>query len=373
MSKEDQGEAENMYALIGLICCTLAFGYYLKVQMSDSGNNEVGQQKVDEKRVEAIKNGDISLRGAMMGLIDESMETSDRDDGLSASLLNDEESLLRKKLSQVLIKFYAQYDADKDNRLDVEELRLIMNDLKETFTSDELHETFNRFDVDGTGYIEFSEFVTLIMDYLIRTSKQEYRGRTRNPAIILYADDGDDEEGEDEEEIPEDLADLSPEEQQARIKQRAFTTMGLGTLLVTLFSDPMTDCLAEWGNRIGVSPFYIAFIVAPLASNSAELIAAYNYSLKKTSKSMTISLCALEGAAVMNNTFCLGTFYFVIWLNHLPWTFTAETISILAVQFAVGFSAMRRVQPYRNGVYVLMLYPLSLILVYVLENVYGIK
>ena len=74
----------------------------------------------------------------------------------------------------------------------------------------------------------------------------------------------------------------------------------------------MTDCLAEWGARIGVSPFYIAFVVAPLASNSAELIAAYNYALKKTCRSMTISLCALEGAAVMNNTFCLGTFYFVI-------------------------------------------------------------
>jgi hypothetical protein len=59
-------------------------------------------------------------------------------------------------------------------------------------------------------------------------------------------------------------------------------------------------------------------------------------------------------------------------LNALPWTFTAETIAIMGVQIVVGLSAMKRVQAYRNGIYVLALYPMSLILVYVLENVYGI-
>jgi Ca2+/Na+ antiporter len=374
ISAEKEGAMESYFALAGMVLCTAAFCYYLKLQMNND-DDEVVQQKTEEVRVAAIKSGDMTLRGVMKGIIDEVIDSGENGDTLTEALL-DQDSKTRKKLSSVLMRFYGQYDANRDQRLDFEELRCIMTDLREQHTADEMQELFIRFDADKTGYIEFGEFVNLMMDYLIRMTRKDRsdmlsdRPKSKT-AVVLYSED-DDEDGDDEEEIPEDLANLSPEEQQYRIKLRAFTTMGIGTALVTLFSDPMTDCLAEWGARIGVSPFYIAFVVAPLASNSAELIAAYNYALKKTCRSMTISLCALEGAAVMNNTFCLGTFYFVIWLNDLPWTFTAETVSILAVQFAVGIIALQRVQPYRNAVYVLTLYPLSLCLVYVLENVYGI-
>lgn len=65
----------------------------------------------------------------------------------------------------------------------------------------------------------------------------------------------------------------------------------------------------------GIPPFYISFVLAPLASNGTELLAAYQFALKKTSKSVTVSLSQLEGAAIMNNTFCLGIFLFLIYLQ----------------------------------------------------------
>jgi Ca2+/H+ antiporter len=102
------------------------------------------------------------------------------------------------------------------------------------------------------------------------------------------------------------MKDLSPEEQQKRIKFRSFSTMALGTFIVLFFSDPMVDILSELGTRTGIPSFYIAFVAAPLASNASELIAAYNYAQKKTVATITISLTTLEGAAIMNNTFVLG-------------------------------------------------------------------
>ena len=50
----------------------------------------------------------------------------------------------------------------------------------------------------------------------------------------------------------------------------------------------------------------MSFVLALLASNASELIAAYKYSLKKSSVSIGISLSTLCGAAIMNNTFGLG-------------------------------------------------------------------
>ena len=62
-------------------------------------------------------------------------------------------------------------------------------------------------------------------------------------------------------------------------------------------------------------PFYVAFVLAPLASNASELIASVNYASKKSKKTITVALAALEGAACMNNTFCLAIFMGLIFFQ----------------------------------------------------------
>ena len=56
------------------------------------------------------------------------------------------------------------------------------------------------------------------------------------------------------------------------------------------------------------------------------------YAAKKTRKTITVSLAALEGAACMNNTFCLAIFMALVFFKGLAWKFTAETITILVVE-----------------------------------------
>ena len=66
--------------------------------------------------------------------------------------------------------------------------------------------------------------------------------------------------------------------------------MIIGVLVVTLFSDPMVNVLNElsvmieavW--KVTIPPFYISFIVTPLASNASELISAIMFAKKKTQK-----------------------------------------------------------------------------------------
>merc|ERR1719498_1695480 len=116
-----------------------------------------------------------------------------------------------------------------------------------------------------SGFIEYSEFVTLMLDFLQRHLKEGKMDKEDKPSaprtLCLINEDDEDEEGDEEEDIPEDLQDLSPEQQQVRIRYRAFRLMIMGTVLVTGASDPMVDCLAEWGNRLGISPFYVAFVL----------------------------------------------------------------------------------------------------------------
>ena len=100
---------------------------------------------------------------------------------------------------------------------------------------------------------------------------------------------GGEDEDEDEEEVPDEFAEdkfKTVEEQQAAIKSSAIKQCAIGTLVVLIFSDPVTDVLTEFGARTGIDAFYVGFVVAPLITTGSELLASYTFALKKTQKSM---------------------------------------------------------------------------------------
>jgi len=185
-------------------------------------------------------------------------------------------------------------------------------------------------------------------------------------SAVMPADAGEEEEDE-EEEIPEDLATLSPSEQQRMIKMRAMSMMAVGLSLILVFSDPMIDVMSNTGERLGIPPFYISFVLAPLASNASELIASLNYAAKKTRKTITVSFASLEGAACMNNSFCLAIFMALVYFKGLAWKFSAETLAILLVEFAVaGLAMFSTIKVWHAGIS-LALFPLSIVFIAMLE------
>ena len=229
-----------------------------------------------------------------------------------------------------------------------------------------------KLDPDKSGYIETGEFLDAMIAYI--THKMEGGDDEGAPAAAADGGGDDDDDGDEEDaEVPEDLAEMGWEEQQSAIKKRSLKLMGAGLLLVLVFSDPMVDVMNNMGARVGVPPFYVAFILAPLASNASEFIASYNYAAKKTKKTITVALAALEGAACMNNTFCLAIFMGLIffqarqtYLSHervsassasrdnlpaisqnLAWKFTAETVAIVTIELIMAAFAVQRVTPSR--------------------------
>jgi len=142
---------------------------------------------------------------------------------------------------------------------------------------------------------------------------------------------------------------------------------GFGMMLILVFSDPMVGAMASVGLRLGVPGFYIAFVLAPLASNASELVASLLYAQKKSQKTITVSLSALEGAACMNNTFCLAIFMALIYFQGLVWKFSAETLAILLVEILVAGVALQPTQRLYHALFVFTLYPLSICFIAWLE------
>jgi hypothetical protein len=125
--------------------------------------------------------------------------------------------------------------------------------------------------------------------------------------------------------------------------------------------------MQEIAVRSGLSPFYVSFILAPLASNASEVIASQYYASKKTRKTITVSLVALEGAACMNNTFCLSIFMGLIFFRGLAWQYTAETIAIVTVEFFMAFLLRKNMLTVTEAGFIFLIFPLSIALVATLE------
>lgn len=367
---------ESLWSLGGLIICLGLFVMYLwyqfKVAHSEDQTNTFNELR---SRVvsDAIEMGEISLFGAMSEELEAGIKNRPSE---TSSLVNKDASVGR--LERVLRPFFSKYDRDRNGSLSTDELSLIFKDMGENLPVAVLNNRFKKFDKDGSGSIDFAEFVEGTYDLLSNSAEirslyaaKGVLNRTASMESSPSKDRKEDEEDEEEEEeMPEEFAALSPEEQQYRIKIRSAYMMGLGTFLVLLFSDPMVDVLNEIGVRLNINPFYVAFVLGPLASNASELIASFNYAAKKTPKSISISLATLEGAACMNNTFGLSIFMYLIYAQGLAWEYLAETFVILFVQICVGiFAIIKNTHTPLDALLILSLYPLSMIICAGLEHI----
>eukprot|EP00521_Asterionellopsis_glacialis_P010034 CAMPEP_0195289426 /NCGR_PEP_ID=MMETSP0707-20130614/5707_1 /TAXON_ID=33640 /ORGANISM="Asterionellopsis glacialis, Strain CCMP134" /LENGTH=568 /DNA_ID=CAMNT_0040349427 /DNA_START=70 /DNA_END=1776 /DNA_ORIENTATION=- len=382
---------EKYWALAGLIICLTGFFTYLymQVQASNAGMDRLQRVQVMKK---LMQEGAVSLRGALRANI---AEIEMKSSNISSAIENQSYGAVdvvekptdpstpnvnpppevRSILKDVLGDAFQQFDTDGNGTLSKKEVKIFLHDFHEAIDDSEVDKIFAVLDVDSNGVVDFDEFIGACYYFIVHEELDEdhdhsmdevdKEGTAAEFADKIFSDQ--EGEGEEEEEMPEDIIHLSPEEQQKAIKMRALRMLTIGTGLVILFSDPMVDVMQEIATRMGLSPFYVSFILAPLASNASEVIASQYYASKKTRKTISVSFAALEGAAAMMNTFCLSIFMGLIYWRGLAWQYTAETIAIVAVELILSILVQREVMTMKWGLIVFSLFPMSLVLVATLE------
>eukprot|EP01132_Coremiostelium_polycephalum_P004733 gene4733-5908_t len=174
------------------------------------------------------------------------------------------------------------------------------------------------------------------------------------------------------EEVGESSSSSDDEEEGGSKKKRALKAIGVlivGAVLVAVFSDPMVDVITDFGTKINVNLFFVSFILTPFCSNASELISSLIFASKKRKQNTSLTYSALYGSATMNNTMCLGIFFALVFFKDLTWEFSAETLAILFVTICVGLiGSTHTTKKSYLAPLVLTLYPLSLVLVYLLET-----
>ncbi|CAJ1461073.1 unnamed protein product [Effrenium voratum] len=408
-----ENKKESAWALLGMIMCIVEFGAYLYMQYAAAlPEQQVPHSVSSAEMLKAKVAGCMGwMREKMAGVglapakarnyttaimraqelgVKAWMEEFRRDWKLTENSEEKNKALLEKvsfpqDFLQTLAMWYRKYSS-QDGRMGELDFDNLLRSLHlHGYNANEL---FKKVDTNSDGSIDLDEFTECFKHLASlppnapqgrrtkRQSQLQSASEKLNAEVAASAEEAPEEEEDEEEEeesMPEEFKEMSVADQRRQILLKSGYQMGLGTLLVLIFSDPMVDVLAEIGRQSGIPSFYISFVLAPLASNSSELVAAYNYAARKTSKTITIALNTLEGAACMNNTFCLGIFMGLVYFQGLAWKFTAETITILVVEFALaGIVLLSHHQRVIDAFLILLLFPGALGMVYVLENYCGL-
>lgn len=159
---------------------------------------------------------------------------------------------------------------------------------------------------------------------------------------------------------------------ESQLKLKAMGLLLAGTIIVTLVSDPMVEVITHVGEKLSVSPFYISFVVTPLASNASEVIAGLIFAKKKTNESISLTLATLHGAATMNSTLGLCIFMSLIFFRNLSWSYTAEVLAVVICMIVVGINALRRTIFVWQAFIVIAMYPFTIFFVWICESVFGL-
>ncbi|KAJ0725879.1 putative EF-hand domain, calcium/proton exchanger, sodium/calcium exchanger membrane region [Helianthus annuus] len=290
-------------------------------------------------------------------------------------LLDDQGQLNR----EVLYKLFNSVDVNGDGHLSQVELRSLVVGMQLNINlneDDTIYKVMKEFDTSGDDEVDFEEFITGIGNWLeeARLTKthspiagpdttnyiHDYYEETKREHYLLGDEGGEDEEHEEGDRDPH----------QTTIKAVLFLL--LGTLVAAIFADPLVDAVDGFSTATSIPSFFISFIVLPLVTNSSESVSAIIFASRKKQRSASLTFSELYGAATMNNLLCLSVFLALVYVRGLTWDFTSEVLVILIVCIVMGvFGSLRTTFPLWTSLIAFVLYPLSLVLVYILDYVFG--
>ncbi|CAN4117688.1 unnamed protein product [Withania somnifera] len=149
---------------------------------------------------------------------------------------------------------------------------------------------------------------------------------------------------------------------------KAILLLVIGIVILGLLAEPLIKSVGSFSRAINVPSFFISFILVPLATNARIAISAVNEASRKKQRTNSLTLSEIYGGVFINNMLGLTVLLSLIYFRGLAWNFSAEVLSVLLVCGIMGcIASLSTSFPVWISAIAFLLYPLSLVLVYILD------
>ncbi|KAL3849234.1 hypothetical protein ACJIZ3_011116 [Penstemon smallii] len=260
-------------------------------------------------------------------------------------------------------RLFKEIDLDKDDTISYFELKELMTNMKFGVIPYDVDEAASKImeelDISGDELIQEEEFINGLSKWINTTYNQNHNSE-ENEEEDTYQ-----KTWEQTDKLIEDkFIDKSP---LAWIK--AVSLLVLGIFMLGILAEPLIHSVREFSAAANVSSFYIAFIFVPLATNARLAVSAISEARRKKLHTTSLTLSEIYGTVFMNNVLGLAVLLSLIYFRNLSWNFGAEVLMVLVVSAIVGcLGSFSTVFSVWTSVFAYLLYPLSLVVVYVIGD-----
>ncbi|CAB4277405.1 unnamed protein product [Prunus armeniaca] len=151
---------------------------------------------------------------------------------------------------------------------------------------------------------------------------------------------------------------------------KAITYLVLGFVVLAVLAEPLIDSVQAFSTAVSIPSFCVAFVLVPLATNARQATSAIKAASRKTPRTTSLTFSEIYGGVFMNNVLGVSVLLAIIYAREMTWEFSAELLVVLIVCTVMGVTASS-VSTFSlwTAFLAYLLYPVSLLLVYLLNDV----
>ncbi|KAF7849242.1 hypothetical protein BT93_L1047 [Corymbia citriodora subsp. variegata] len=268
-------------------------------------------------------------------------------------------------------RLFEQIDRDGNNSISQSELKELLMGIKFgdiPFDVDEVVlKVIEVFDRSGNRQINEEEFVTGLAS-LLDTSVEG--GKSQTPKSNTSQDDFYQKTWEETDKLVDEDKGKGDAKKSPWNWVKSISLLLLGVIILGVLAEPLISSVQSFSKSAGIPSFFISFILVPLATNARGATAAIKAARHKKERTTSLTFSEIYGEVFMSNMLGFCVLLSLIYARDLTWEFSAEVLVVLIVCGVVGLIAsFRSTFPIWTSILAYLLYPLSLLLVYVLDDV----
>lgn len=240
-------------------------------------------------------------------------------------------------------KLFEDLDVDKNQRISQDELKALIRDEnfgKTNIGKDQAAEVlFNDLDTDGDNEINQEEFIKGLRRWI--------------------KSDGTDENYK--------------VDKSAWAWTKAIMLLVLGIAMLAVLAEPLIHSVQKFSTAANIPSFYVAFVLVPLATSARTAISAIRATKQQIPKTTSLTFSEIYDGVFMNNVLGFSVLLSIVYFRGLTWHFSAEVMIVVIVCAVMGLIATFRAKfPVWIMLVAYLFYPLSLILLYVVDDYFSL-
>ncbi|KAI3823971.1 hypothetical protein L1987_05417 [Smallanthus sonchifolius] len=274
---------------------------------------------------------------------------------------------------QLIKDLHKELDKNHDGKVTNAELKTLLLGIQleadGELSKDLVERVMDQLDLSGDESIQEDEFVRILTKWL-KDARKSLSKKDYNPLSFFNKPQEDADEEQQAALIPK----TNNINDQSSIWEylEALALVLIGTAVTALIALPLIMNVSGFATDANVPSFLIPYFIIPCAINIPRLLSTINSASQKTQRAASLTLSQIYSGVFMSNMSSLTTFLLTVYIRDLPWDVSAEVLVVLIICGVMGvFTSTRTIFPLWTGYVGYLLYPVSLLMLYLLTVVWG--